>query len=107
MSISELSSQSTLFTISYLTKISEKSSERESDKYIENMRDHFYICEDWLKQTGVEIKNMVSEIDSKIYENREKQKKTSELYQSIKESMNKEDPIRKPIKRKFAEIEKE
>jgi len=107
MSISEVSSKSTILSMSYLSETNYSGSIIE--RYREKYRDRRFIYEDWLKHTKTTVKEMSKEIDSKITENREHQRTTVELYESIKEShhsfQNTMSYLRQAKKRKFSEVE--
>jgi len=113
MSISEVSSQSTLLTMSYLDLDSIGSdsfiNRPFSEKYKEKYKERNYIYEDWLKYTKSSITAMKREIYLEIDECKSNQKKTLKLFEEIKEShrifQNSMSDIRKPQKRKFSEVE--
>jgi len=107
MSISEVSSKTTLLSMGYLSEKNYSGSVIE--RYREKYRDRRFIYEDWLKQAKTAVTEISNEIDSKIIENREQQKTTTELYATIKEShqlfQNSMSCLRQAKKRKFAEVE--
>ena len=111
MSISEVSSQSTLLSLSYIGVDRSNGSGSESiiERYREKYRDRRFIYEDWLKQAKTTVTEISKEIDSKLIENRAQQKTTAELYATIKEShqlfQNSMSCFRQAKKRKFAEVE--
>ena len=107
MSFSEVSSQTTLLSLSLLGT---ESSISFSERYREKYKDQKYIYEDWLKQAKPVVINMVKEIDSKMIELKIQQKTSAELYESIKEShrdfQESMSCLRQPKKRKISDIEK-
>ena len=107
MSISEVSSKSTILSMSYLSETNYSGSIIE--RYREKYRDRRFIYEDWLKQAKTTVTEISKEIDSKLIENRAQQKTTAELYATIKEShqlfQNSMSCFRQAKKRKFAEVE--
>jgi len=107
MSFSEVSSQTTLLTMSLLGT---ESSISFSERCREKSKDQKYIYEAWLKQAKPIVINMAKEIDSKIIELKIQQKTSAELYESIKEShrdfQESMSCLRQPKKRKLSEVEK-
>jgi hypothetical protein len=90
MSISEVSSQSTLLTMSYLDVDSIGSGSLTnrpfSEKYREKYKERSYIYEDWLKYVKSSISSMKNDIEFKIVECKSNQKNTEKLIDEIKES---------------------
>lgn len=113
MSISEISSQSTLLTMSYIDLESIGSGSFTnipfSEKYKDKYNNQSYIYEDWLKYTKSSINVMKTELDLEMNECKSNQKKTLKLFDEIKERhrlfQNSMSILRNPKKRKFSEVE--
>jgi len=109
MSISEVSSQTTLLTASYIGSDFSNTTRSLTEHYREKYKDRNSIYEDWLKTARSSIKSMTKEIDSKINEIKAQQKTSAELYADIIESdrlfQTSMNCVRHPKKRKISEIE--
>lgn len=111
MSISEISSQTTLLSMSDLDLDLDSKSKVSSfsERYREKYREREYIYKDWLKSTKSEFQIVKTQIKEKLLEIERHKKESIELYNSILESheLFKKSmvSIRQLKKRKFSEVE--
>jgi hypothetical protein len=108
MSFSEISSKTTLLSMSLLG--SESSNTSFTERYREKYKDRTHIYEDWLKTARSSVEYISKEIDAKLLEIQKQQKISVELYEEITEShrifQESMISIKQPKKRKYSEVEK-
>lgn len=113
MSISEISSQTTLLSMSDLELDSNTDFDYNrssfSEKYRKKYKESEYIYKDWLKSTKSEFRIVKTEIKEKLLEIERHKKESIELYNSILEShelfKKSMGSISQMKKRKFSEVE--